>query len=83
MEVLHCKEVRFRPRLPISWNYNDHDFSEIKYQMTQQQVTSLAWGELERLADGEIIFNNAVKELGSHLLLLATCAAHSLKQPKI
>ncbi|KAK7498390.1 hypothetical protein BaRGS_00010344 [Batillaria attramentaria] len=35
VEVIRCKEVRFRPRMPTSWSYNDHDFSEIKYQMNQ------------------------------------------------
>ncbi|XP_076439472.1 uncharacterized protein LOC143279336 [Babylonia areolata] len=38
VEVHRCKEVRFRPRMPISWNYNDHDFSEIKYQMSKQEM---------------------------------------------
>ncbi|KAL8601269.1 hypothetical protein ACOMHN_003213 [Nucella lapillus] len=38
VEVHRCKEVRFRPRMPISWNYNDHNFSEIKYQMSKQEM---------------------------------------------
>ena len=42
VEMILCKEVRFRPRIPISWNYNDHDFSEIKYQMSKQQVCSFS-----------------------------------------
>ncbi|GFO42066.1 ceramide kinase-like protein [Plakobranchus ocellatus] len=36
IEVIKVKEVRFRPRYPTGWNYNDHDFSEIKYQMERE-----------------------------------------------
>ncbi|RUS88047.1 hypothetical protein EGW08_004213 [Elysia chlorotica] len=36
IEVVKAKEVRFRPRYPTGWNYNDHDFSEIKYQMERE-----------------------------------------------
>lgn len=36
IEVIKAKQVRFRPRYPTGWNYNDHDFSEIKYQMERE-----------------------------------------------
>ncbi|GFS14015.1 ceramide kinase-like protein [Elysia marginata] len=36
IEVIKAKEIRFRPRYPTGWNYNDHDFSEIKYQMERE-----------------------------------------------
>ncbi|KAK3791075.1 hypothetical protein RRG08_010479 [Elysia crispata] len=36
IEVIKAKEVRFRPRYPTGWNYNDHDFSEIRYQMERE-----------------------------------------------
>ncbi|XP_041367331.1 ceramide kinase-like protein [Gigantopelta aegis] len=35
VEVQRVKEVRFRPRVPISWNYKDHDYSEIDYEMAK------------------------------------------------
>ncbi|KAK7108968.1 ceramide kinase-like protein [Littorina saxatilis] len=38
VEVIRCKEVKFRPRIQKSWEHADHEFSEIKYQMTQQQM---------------------------------------------
>ena len=38
VQTIRCKEVKFRPRSQKTWNYNDHNFSEIKYEMNQQQV---------------------------------------------
>lgn len=33
VETHRVKEIRFRPRLPITWNYKDYNFSEIDYEM--------------------------------------------------
>ncbi|KAK6178105.1 hypothetical protein SNE40_012934 [Patella caerulea] len=35
VETFRVKEVRFRPRFPSSWNYKDHDFNEIDYEMSK------------------------------------------------
>ncbi|KAK3109145.1 hypothetical protein FSP39_023933 [Pinctada imbricata] len=33
VDVIRVKEVKFRPRQPTGWNYNDHSFSEVEYRM--------------------------------------------------
>lgn len=29
------REVRFRARMPTGWNYNDHNYNEIDYEMSK------------------------------------------------
>ncbi|XP_059171531.1 ceramide kinase-like protein [Physella acuta] len=36
IEIHKIKQVRFRPRFPTGWNYNDHEFNEIKYQIERE-----------------------------------------------
>ncbi|KAL5007346.1 hypothetical protein ScPMuIL_016152 [Solemya velum] len=35
VEVRRVREVRFRARLPTGWNYNDHNYNEIDYEMSK------------------------------------------------
>ncbi|XP_052247823.1 ceramide kinase-like protein [Dreissena polymorpha] len=37
IEVLRVKEMRFRLRIPLGFQYNDHNFSEIDYEINRQQ----------------------------------------------
>ena len=37
VEVLRVKEVKFRLRLPIGFNYKDYNFSEIDYEIGRQR----------------------------------------------
>ncbi|XP_025093865.1 ceramide kinase-like isoform X2 [Pomacea canaliculata] len=51
IQVIRCKEVRFRPRIPSSWNYNDHSFSEIQYQMSQAEKLKKGFRSVEVIND--------------------------------
>ncbi|KAH9489706.1 hypothetical protein Btru_037467 [Bulinus truncatus] len=51
IEIFRVKEVRFRPRYPKGWNYNDHDFSEIKYQMSREASQLQSKKSLEVIDD--------------------------------
>lgn len=56
VEVIRVKEVRFRMRLPIGFNYKDYNFSEIDYEMNRKKshiTQSLEILEINELSDSD------------------------------
>lgn len=44
-------QVRFRPRLPSTWNFKDHDYNEIEYEMSKSTRKSSAVKSMEVICD--------------------------------
>uniref|UniRef100_A0A2C9LK89 DAGKc domain-containing protein n=1 Tax=Biomphalaria glabrata TaxID=6526 RepID=A0A2C9LK89_BIOGL len=58
VEMYRVKELRFRPRYPTGWNYNDHDFNEIKYQMSREASQLQVKKSVEVINDLDHITNH-------------------------
>lgn len=63
IEVIRVKEVKFRLRLPIGFNYKDYNFSEIDYEIGRQKQIDASQKtddilEINDLSDSENEENN-------------------------
>ncbi|CAG5134609.1 unnamed protein product [Candidula unifasciata] len=51
IEIHKVTEVRFRPRFLLGWNYNNHEFNEIRYQMEREESKTQHQKSVEIISD--------------------------------